>query len=66
MWAYRLKVQRRKKEIDSRYIQEASAPAAGAVYQICNISSAHVFLQHRVMTIVRVIIGDRVILADIH
>jgi hypothetical protein len=30
-------VQRREKEKDSRYIQEASAPAAVAVYQTCNI-----------------------------
>jgi hypothetical protein len=30
-------VQRREKEKDSRYIQEASAPAAVTVYQICNI-----------------------------
>ena len=33
----RLKVQRREKEKDSRYIQEASAPAAVTVYQTCNI-----------------------------
>jgi len=30
-------VQRREKEKDSRYIQEASAPAAVTVYQTCNI-----------------------------
>jgi hypothetical protein len=30
-------VQRREKENDTRYIQEALAPAAAAVYQICNI-----------------------------
>ena len=30
-------VQRREKEKDSRYIQEASAPAAVTVYQISNI-----------------------------
>jgi len=30
-------VQRRDKEKDSRYIQEASAPAAVTVYQTCNI-----------------------------
>jgi len=29
-------VQRREKEKDSRYIQEASAPAAVTVYQTCN------------------------------
>jgi len=28
------------------YIQEASAPAAGTVYEIYNISSAHVYLSH--------------------
>ena len=39
---YRLKVQRREKEKVSRYIQEASAPAAVTVYQICNMSPAHV------------------------
>jgi hypothetical protein len=32
--------ERREKEKDSRYIQEASAPAAVTVYQICNISLA--------------------------
>jgi len=30
-------VQRREKEKDLRYIQEASAPAAVTVYQTCNI-----------------------------
>jgi hypothetical protein len=30
-------VQRREKEKGSRYIQEASAPAAVTVYQTCNI-----------------------------
>ena len=30
-------VQRREKEKDSRYLQEASAPAAVTVYQTCNI-----------------------------
>jgi hypothetical protein len=30
-------VQRREKEKDSRYIQEASAPASVTVYQTCNI-----------------------------
>ena len=30
-------VQRREKEKESRYIQEASAPAAVTVYQTCNI-----------------------------
>ena len=30
-------VQRREKEKNSRYIQEASAPAAVTVYQTCNI-----------------------------
>jgi len=30
-------VQRREKDKDSRYIQEASAPAAVTVYQTCNI-----------------------------
>jgi len=30
-------VQRREKKKDSRYIQEASAPAAVTVYQTCNI-----------------------------
>jgi hypothetical protein len=37
-------VQRKEKERDSRYIQEASAPAAVTVYQICNISPAQVYL----------------------
>jgi len=32
-------VQRREQEKDSRYIQEASAPAAVTVYQTCNIMS---------------------------
>ena len=41
---YRLKVQRREKEIDSIYIQEGLAPAAVAVYEICNMSSADVHL----------------------
>jgi hypothetical protein len=36
----RLKVQRREKEKDSRYIQEASTPAALTVYQICNCASS--------------------------
>jgi len=36
--------ERREKEKDSRYIQEASAPAAVTVYQICNISPAQVHL----------------------
>ena len=30
-------VQRREKEKESRYIQEASAPAAMTIYQPCNI-----------------------------
>ena len=30
-------IQRREKEKDSRYIQEASASAAVSVYQTCNI-----------------------------
>jgi len=30
-------VQRREKEKDSRYMDETSAPAAAAVYQISNI-----------------------------
>jgi hypothetical protein len=30
-------IQRSEKEKDSRYIEEASAPAAAAVCQICNI-----------------------------
>jgi len=34
--------EKREKEKDSRYIQEASAPAAVTVYQICNMSPAHV------------------------
>jgi hypothetical protein len=39
----RLKVQRREKEKDLRYIQ-ALAPAAVTVYQIYNMSLAHVHL----------------------
>jgi len=34
--------EKREKEKDSRYIQEASAPVAVTVYQICNMSPAHV------------------------
>ena len=37
--------EKREKEKDSRYIQEASAPAAVSVYQICNISPAQVHLK---------------------
>jgi hypothetical protein len=39
----RLKVQRREKEKDLRYIQ-ALAPAAVTVYQIYNMSLAHIHL----------------------
>jgi len=35
---------REGKEKDSRYMDETSAPAAVAVYQICNISPAQVYL----------------------
>jgi hypothetical protein len=34
--------EKREKEKDSRYIQEASATAAVTVYQIYNMSPAHV------------------------
>jgi hypothetical protein len=37
-------IERREKEKDSGYIQEASAPAAVTVYQTCNMSPAHVHL----------------------
>jgi hypothetical protein len=36
--------EKREKEKYSRYIQEASAPAAVTMYQICNISPAQVHL----------------------
>jgi hypothetical protein len=36
--------EKREKEKNSRYIQEASVPAAVTVYQICNISPAQVHL----------------------
>ena len=34
--------EKREKEKDSRYIQEASAPVAVTVYEFCNMSPAHV------------------------
>jgi hypothetical protein len=42
---HRFKVQRREK--DSRYIQKASAPVTMALYQICNVSPAHVHICNR-------------------
>jgi len=55
--------ERREKETDSRYFQEASAPAAVTVYQTYDISSAHVHLQQTGLNCSRVISNDHMSLA---